>query len=1838
MKPRHLSVIVSATTALFLCMIVILTCSKKPTDVDNPLDNPPYITKTMPNADVGVNDTVRLWVAATDKNGTVEKYFWRSARLNTTDSTDDSLHQLVYTAAGRDTVRAWVRDNERVYSDTADIHITVHSWKPYFTKVQPDTMVREGDTVVVRVVAADTNSADSSLRYLWAINSSAFADTNHTGLCTLTCSKNQMYLVLVKALDPQEQTSAVDTIRIIARGNAPIILAPVEAVRLAECYTRITFSPGWYANYFKVLLDTVNPPATYIYTNLLKKDTSFTRELESEAQYYLQVVGVDSSGRQAKSEIRSFSTPMCGNAYLKSISLSSGSLRKASNRNDSAFDPRVYDYEIHLLDTSKGVTITPVLDDASAALKINNSPSASGKASAEFKIGQTISVEVTSSDNKSLRTYRFLVRFKCSNDAHLAGLTVYASSVARNYTPAFKPDTIVYRDTVVNTDDTLRFVPRAIDPKASIWVKNEKLVSGATSSPVAIKEGRDTVLITVISECFVDTMKYQFITLRLLPSEAALSNLTVSAGTLMPAFQPDMLHYTDTLENAQDTITIVPTARDIRAVVTVNGDTVASASKKKISNLQIGPNTLTIIVFAADGKTQRQYAIALYRKSNSNTLLSLLEVSAGQVKPAFSETVFEYRDTIAYTTDSIAVKARAKNQDCKLYFNENSLKPDTFSAKVYLPAARLCTLNVKVRLPDGSQETVYRILSYRMGNPESKLTRLEGAPNDSLTLQPAFKDTVYQYYDTVPNHRESVSIIAEPKDRNAIVTINGDTVNNQFTTDVISLKRGGLTTITVKVYAQDGIHSSIYTIRLLREANFDAFLGSLKVSHGTLQPSFSFDNYIYDLEVSDTVQGMYCTPTARDSNATIRISATSLTATTVKSGTQSPAIPLAAGTLDTIRITVIAENGITQKPYKIAVYRKARNDANLSGLKASSPDLRPAFAAADTMYYDTVLNRIDTVRVSPFARDSKGAMIYVNGKRVLHGAWSDTIKLAAGNNVITVLVYAEDQSTAKRYYVNIYRDTRSDDARLSGLATSGRLRPIFAGTTYIYRDTVDEEDTIYSVTATTSLALAAIRINGQLTASGTAKAVRLSGATDTIRILVTAENPATSQEYRILVLPGGSARLTALTVSAGTLVPAFDPEIVDYRDTVSFAVDSLSVTPTAKDALAGTKVNGTTVLSGNSSPKFALRTDSQTITVVVTASTGGAQKEYRVAVVRLPLDTNILLSPADGATLSGWNLQYFTWKTVSGCTFKFDYYNASTMARVGGATGYSTDTMYVLTSLPGNTSYKWRVTIRDWKNVDHYSPYRQFTTPNHPPAAPGLSAPANDSYYGSTATAPLAFTWTASAGGDAGETVTYLFCFGKTAVPPLKSSGLTALTYSNQIPLDTGAYYWRVAAYDALDTTYSVTQTFVVYDTVQLTNILISPVNGSAVATWTPTATWHSRSGFDYIPYYGTDSTAVTTAVGTWAFDTVKACSALNGNRTYFWRVRLRKGTNDLYSPVWKFTTPNHAPVAPTTLSTPWDGIVYGDVPASWTYTWSGASDADAGDVLHYNVYLGPTNPPTTIAAANAATASATISMGSMTAGTYYWQVEASDGRDSTKSTIINKMVLGRTNLDPDGTGWGEVVDSIYNAELDVFEYDGKTGDIIQIQMAPWKRGFDPQIGLYTGNVQRKSAVVNNGNDDSWGGYGDAFLMDTLPSDGVYRIIVGDAGADESGRYQLSVVSFTTKNATAPIVSYDQLWDRYVSWNDVYAFKFVGMAGDRISLRVTPQIRGLDPKIVIIAPDGTGFQSTYVDNGNNDSWGGYTALYLQDITLPQTGTYTVFLSDWGQDESGTYTSQFLKLQ
>ncbi len=87
---------------------------------------------------------------------------------------------------------------------------------------------------------------------------------------------------------------------------------------------------------------------------------------------------------------------------------------------------------------------------------------------------------------------------------------------------------------------------------------------------------------------------------------------------------------------------------------------------------------------------------------------------------------------------------------------------------------------------------------------------------------------------------------------------------------------------------------------------------------------------------------------------------------------------------------------------------------------------------------------------------------------------------------------------------------------------------------------------------------------------------------------------------------GVSTRLSALTVSAGALNPAFNPSTQMYLVSVAPAVVAVTVTPTAEDAAASIRVNSMVTASGTASLPVSLQNGMATLSIAVTNATGGS--------------------------------------------------------------------------------------------------------------------------------------------------------------------------------------------------------------------------------------------------------------------------------------------------------------------------------------------------------------------------------------------------------------------------------------------------------------------------------------------------------------------------------------------------------------------------------------------------------------------------------------------------------
>ena len=123
--------------------------------------------------------------------------------------------------------------------------------------------------------------------------------------------------------------------------------------------------------------------------------------------------------------------------------------------------------------------------------------------------------------------------------------------------------------------------------------------------------------------------------------------------------------------------------------------------------------------------------------------------------------------------------------------------------------------------------------------------------------------------------------------------------------------------------------------------------------------------------------------------------------------------------------------------------------------------------------------------------------------------------------------------------------------------------------------------------------------------------------TSPVTYTVTAADSST-QQYSVTVKVGVSSNsdLSALSISSGTLSPAFANGTKSYTASVGHGVSSITVTPTVADSNATVTVNGTTIASGNASGVINLNVGANIITVVVTAQDGATTSTYTVTVTR----------------------------------------------------------------------------------------------------------------------------------------------------------------------------------------------------------------------------------------------------------------------------------------------------------------------------------------------------------------------------------------------------------------------------------------------------------------------------------------------------------------------------------------------------------------------------------------------------------------------------------------------
>lgn len=288
--------------------------------------------------------------------------------------------------------------------------------------------------------------------------------------------------------------------------------------------------------------------------------------------------------------------------------------------------------------------------------------------------------------------------------------------------PTFDPATTSYTDAVSFDTTSITITPTKADANATITVNGNPVVSGMPSGAISLAVGSNVITTTVTAQD--GTMKsYSVDVMRAAASmNADLSNLTLSDGTLTPAFDSGMTDYTASVPNSTSSMTVTPTAADAASTIMVNGNAVASGMASGAIALMVGPNAITTVVTAQDGTTMKTYTVTVTRASavSSNADLSNLVPSVGTLSPTFDPGTFAYTESVSSGTTSMTVTPTAAdaNATIAVRINGGAYTPVASGmASASLPLnVGANTIDTRVTAQDATTVQTYTITVTRAGN------------------------------------------------------------------------------------------------------------------------------------------------------------------------------------------------------------------------------------------------------------------------------------------------------------------------------------------------------------------------------------------------------------------------------------------------------------------------------------------------------------------------------------------------------------------------------------------------------------------------------------------------------------------------------------------------------------------------------------------------------------------------------------------------------------------------------------------------------------------------------------------------------------------------------------------------------------------------------------------------------------------------------------------------------------------------------------------------------------------------------------------------------------------
>ncbi|GGN98017.1 cadherin-like beta sandwich domain-containing protein [Saccharibacillus kuerlensis] len=786
-----------------------------------------------------------------------------------------------------------------------------------------------------------------------------------------------------------------------------------------------------------------------------------------------------------------------------------------------------------------------------SSVQLNGSPigsSSEAKASGtvELKPGRnSIQVQVTAEDGRTVKNYTVTVIRKLSADARLISLSTQPGGMS----PAFDSNKGDYTLSVPYRSAEAVFTPTAVEG-ASLRINGIGHASGTPFTAKNLVSGSNYFNIEVIAQDGITSRTYKLSIVKAPSDVADLAGLEVAPGTLAPAFTNTNTAYSVHVPNNVTHIGVTPTLSDKSASLTVDGTPHKSGSAYDKS-LRVGLNTVVVKVTSESRSYEKTTIVTIVREASSNADLRALDVSEGVLAPGFDRNLVQYAVTVEHETTQVDLSPVTDDSSAQVSLNGLSVESGGHYA-VQLQTG-INTVDITVKAQDGRTSKTYTVTLIRKASSNADLANifLNGKP-----LSGGFDPSTSTYVEYMANNVTSLSASAVTVDPNTTYTINGAAAKGAPIDLAVGENR-----IVFVTKAQDGQTSKTYTVTVIRAASGNANLGILSMSDDQGQPvipvpDFAPDVFGYKASVENTVNTVTLSAAAEDENAGISVYLNG-------SPSDDPYVLTPKIGLNIIEVDVIAQDGSMQR-YTINLIKNSNTDATLKDL-VLGPDILgvpPVFSPGTEEFVVNVASGTHNLTIDPTVNAVGATYTVTQNGQPLSGKDAE---LTEGDNLFIITVTAPDGVTTKKYTTIVHREVLPKDATLADLSvTSVRgvepLTPDFPAKEHRYTAEVPYSVSSASIKASVNDMLASTTINS-FSVDG-AEEVTLTEGDNLFVIRVQAQDGKTVQLYTLNIIRHYSAKdanLIRLVPSSGSLQPVFTPEYTHYTLDVDHEVEALDL-------------------------------------------------------------------------------------------------------------------------------------------------------------------------------------------------------------------------------------------------------------------------------------------------------------------------------------------------------------------------------------------------------------------------------------------------------------------------------------------------------------------------------------------------------------------------------------------------------------------------------------------------------------------------------------------------------